>query len=79
MLSRVIWANIAPPIRAIVLLTLEFLLHNVKFLAVCKIGGFVAVGLLLCKLGSKRVLDSSQPAGKHMKEHQAIPNEPFAS
>ena len=57
MLGRVVQANIAPPIRAVVQLTLEFLLHNAKFLAVCKISGFVAIGLLLCRLWSKRVLD----------------------
>jgi len=57
MLGRVIRANIAPPIRAVVQLTLEFLLHNAKFLTICEIGGFVAVGLLLCRLWSKRVLD----------------------
>jgi hypothetical protein len=38
-------------------LTLKFLLHDEKFLAICEIGGFVAVGLLLCRLRSKRVLE----------------------
>jgi hypothetical protein len=56
MVHRIIRTDIAPPVGAIVLLTPELLLHDTKFFAIREISGFVAVGLLLRRLGSHRIL-----------------------
>lgn len=52
MVHRIIQTDIAPPVWAIVLLTPELLLHNMKFFNICEICHFVAISLLLCKLGA---------------------------
>ena len=68
MVRRIIWTDVAPPIWATVLLTLELLLHNTKFFMICEICHFVAISLLLHRLGSHRIL-GKQPSALSLHKH----------
>lgn len=59
MFGRVVWANVAPSISAIMLGTLEFLLDKAQLFCIRKISHSVPIGLLLYRLRRLGILDQS--------------------